>query len=87
MRKDRNPEYDVRDAMFKAMCDSCYRANRCMFRTSPEGPEEVCLQLIEGGTYDCESCLRRKADNGKCDFKCCFYTPIPENTPHKVPHC
>ena len=75
MRKDRRPEYDHRDELFKAACNSCSRAKRCSFCTSPEGPEAVCRQLIEGGTYNCESCLRRKTTCGKCTFECVFFRP------------
>lgn len=75
MRK-RNPEYDRRDRLFKEMCDNCARKRRCTFWRSPEGPEAVCKQLVERGTYSCEVCLRCKATNGVCAFECCFYTPI-----------
>ena len=37
-----------------------------------EGPEAVCKQLIEFGTYNCESCLRGKTTPG-CQFVCCFF--------------
>lgn len=73
----RNPQYDVRDALFKEMCSSCMRARRCSFRDKPDGPECVCKQLVEIGKEDCEVCLRR---DGKCSFKCCFFVPIDPNS-------
>jgi len=74
MRK-RNPEYDKRDLIFAHSCEQCKRANRCTFKTSMEGPEEVCGQLIVQGTYSCEVCIRR-GTNGGCTFRCVFFKPI-----------
>jgi hypothetical protein len=71
MRKDRNPEFFKRDLIFAHACEKCARASRCAFKTSPEGPEEVCWQLVIGGTYNCESCVRHNI-NGGCTFKCIF---------------
>lgn len=71
MSRTRNPEYDKRDLMFAHSCESCARASRCDFKTSLEGPEAVCRQLIEFGTYNCESCIRRNR-NGGCTFVCVF---------------
>lgn len=70
--RPRNPEYEKRDLLFAHSCEKCGRAHRCSFKSSPEGPEEVCWQLIEGGTYNCESCIRYNK-NGGCTFKCVFY--------------
>lgn len=69
----RSSQYDVRDEMFKETCSRCMRARRCSFRGKPDGPECVCRQLVEIGKEDCEVCLRR---GGKCNFECCFFTPI-----------
>lgn len=82
MRKDRNTEYFVRDNLFKATCNACLRKHRCTFCDMTDGPEQVCEQLIEGGTYNCWSCLRRTGEElgdmaGKCDFKCCFFVAKP----------
>lgn len=76
MRKGRNPEYDRRDLMFVHQCEICSRANRCSFKDSVEGPENVCKQLIEGGISSCEYCLRRKLGGHVCKFECCFFKPI-----------
>ena len=76
MKKQRNPEYDHRDALFKKACSTCSRRKRCSFCTSPEGPEAVCKQLVLGGLNSCEACLRRKADDGVCKFSCIFYHPL-----------
>jgi len=72
MRKCRSPEFDRRDLAFVHACEKCARASQCAFKTSPEGPEEVCWQLIEGGTYNCESCVRHNIGGG-CHFKCVFF--------------
>lgn len=79
MNKARNPEYNKRDLMFAHACEKCGRARWCAFKTSPEGPEEVCQQLIEGGTYNCESCIRYMK-NGGCTFRCVFFRPKPVDT-------
>ena len=71
MKKDRNPEYDRRDALFREACGTCSRTSRCSFPGSLEGPEAVCRQLIQLGTYNCESCVRRNK-NGGCTFACVF---------------
>ena len=78
--RTQNPEYARRDLLFVHACEKCRRASRCTFRTSQEGPEEVCRQLIEGGTYNCESCLRRSNKDctryklhGVCVFDCVFF--------------
>ena len=76
MNKKRSSEYDKRDLMFAHSCEKCSRARWCAFKTSPEGPEEVCRQLIEGGTYNCESCIRYMK-NGGCTFQCVFFRPKP----------
>ena len=70
--RTRNPEYERRDALFSEACKTCSRTSRCSFVTSLEGPEAVCKQLIEGGTYNCESCIRRNRHGG-CVFTCCFF--------------
>lgn len=75
MSRVRNPEYDHRDQLFAEMCASCARARRCTFRTSPEGPEEVCVELVELGNNDCEYCMRKKTNGNTCMFRCCFFTP------------
>lgn len=82
MSRVRNPEYDRRDLMFVHACEKCARANRCMFKTSPEGPEEVCDQLVNGGTYHCESCIRHRI-GGQCHFKCVFFREKVEEAPEK----
>lgn len=76
MSKQRNPEYDNRDLLFVHTCEKCSRAWRCSFKTSPEGPEAVCQQLIAGGTYHCESCIRHKVGGG-CHFECVFFHAKP----------
>lgn len=73
--RKRRPEYDDRDRLFNDSCDSCLRKRRCTFWESPEGAEAVCTVLVEQGVSSCETCLRTKATNGVCIFKCCFYTP------------
>ena len=86
MSRQRNPEYDKRDLKFAHSCESCGRAHRCDFKTSLEGPEAVCRQLIEFGTYNCESCIRRNR-NGGCTFACVFHrakTVIVEARPRSV---
>lgn len=85
MNRARNPEYDKRDLMFSHTCEQCARARWCSFKTSPEGPEEVCGQLIEGGTYNCESCIRYMK-NGGCTFWCVFFRskPVILTPPHPV---
>lgn len=80
MRKERNPEYDKRDLKFVHSCEKCSRTSHCSFKTSPEGPEEVCWQLIEGGTYNCESCIRYMK-NGGCTFRCVFFKEIVIEAP------
>ena len=72
MTKPRNPEYDKRDLLFVHACEKCARAFRCSFKSSKEGPESVCRQLIEFGTYNCESCLRGK-NTVACTFSCTFF--------------
>lgn len=71
MSRKRNPQYDVRDAKFKSFCERCYRARRCSFKDSPQGPEQVCNELVMGRKLDCEVCLRQKGS--KCNFTCCFF--------------
>ena len=84
MRKDRNPEYFNRDRLFKESCSHCNRYSRCTFHTSlGDGPEGVCVHLIQSGTQDCEVCLRYKK---VCHFKCCFFQPrsgyvVPKKEP------
>lgn len=73
--KHRNPEYDKRDKLFAKDCASCAKASRCTFRTSLEGPEAVCEQLIVHGTYNCESCIRR-GKHGGCKFSCVFFISV-----------
>ena len=73
MSRKRNPEYDRRDLKFVHSCEVCRRSGRCLFKTSEEGPEAVCVELIEHGTYNCESCVRRNLHGG-CVFKCVFFT-------------
>ena len=80
MSRARNPEYDKRDLAFVHSCEDCARASRCSFKTSLEGPEAVCRQLIEFGTYNCESCIRRNR-NGGCTFDCVFRRPKPVVVP------
>lgn len=77
--KTRNPEYDRRDLMFVHACETCARERRCSFRQSPEGPEAVCVRLIEGGTYNCESCVRRMKgpNHTQCSFQCTFHVAKP----------
>lgn len=75
MARKRDPEYDVRDAKFAALCGSCARARNCSFKDDSDGAESVCTHLILDGTYNCESCLRYKVYGG-CDLHCCFYTPV-----------
>lgn len=75
MARKRDPEYDVRDAKFSAMCSCCARAKQCSFKGTSDGPESVCTHLILDGTYNCESCLRYRTYGG-CDFHCCFFTPM-----------
>lgn len=70
MRKDRNPEYNNRDLLFAHTCELCARANRCSFIRSLEGPEAVCVRLVQCGKQNCEVCLRTLKT---CDFKCCFF--------------
>ena len=78
--KLRDPEYDVRDAKFAESCAKCARQRICMFRDSLEGPEAVCIVLVERGTYNCESCLRYKKYGG-CVFECCFFTKMENGKP------
>jgi len=83
MNKARNPEFDKRDLLFAHSCEKCDRAFNCAFKTSPEGPEEVCRQLIVGGTYHCESCVRHKIGGG-CHFECTFFRPkLVEQAPER----
>lgn len=78
MAKDnRDPEYEVRDRLFKEMCKKCSRERRCTFAGTKDGMESVCTLLIVHGTYNCESCLRYKKYGG-CIFQCCFYVPKTE---------
>lgn len=72
MSRHRNPEYEKRDLAFVHTCEVCSRTNRCDFKTSLEGPEGVCKRLIEDGTYNCESCIRRNIGGG-CTFSCVFF--------------
>ena len=72
MSRKRNPEYDRRDLQFVHACEKCNRAHRCSFKTSLEGPEAVCKRLVEDGTYNCESCVRRNLSGG-CTFVCVFF--------------
>jgi hypothetical protein len=72
MSRVRNPEYDVRDRQFAELCAKCSRRDRCAFKDEPEGAESVCMRLIEGGTYNCESCIRRNIGGG-CVVECCFF--------------
>lgn len=74
MSRQRNPEYDRRDAKFAEQCGKCARRSHCSFATSLYGPEECCKQLILYGTYNCESCIRRMK-NGGCTFDCQFFRP------------
>ena len=89
MNPKRKAEYEVRDRLFEAACNKCARKRWCSFRDPvigvgpPEGaggPEAVCKQLIEGGTYNCESCLRSR----KCCFVCSFFRPILPSHPRGV---
>lgn len=82
MSRPRNPEFDRRDLAFVHTCEKCARAKRCTFKTSLEGPEGVCQQLINGGTYNCESCIRHKI-GGQCHFKCVFFREKVEEVPEK----
>lgn len=72
MSRPRSPEYVKRDLLFVHACELCARAGRCSFKTSQEGPEEVCRQLIVFGTERCEVCIRRNT-NGGCHFVCVFF--------------
>lgn len=85
MNKKRSPEFDKRDLLFAHSCEVCGRAGHCSFKTSPEGPEEVCWQLIIDGTYNCESCVRYMIGGG-CHFECVFFRPIVavEGSAHPV---
>lgn len=74
MSRRRNPMYDKRDLLFVRFCEKCRRAERCTFTSSDEGPEAVCFELVEIGTYNCESCVRRNLHGG-CRFKCVFFRP------------
>ena len=77
MSRHRSAEYDKRDLLFVHTCETCARASRCTFKSSPEGPEAVCRQLIEFGNCTCEYCVRRNRDRG-CVFTCVFYVPKPK---------
>lgn len=80
MSRPRNPEYEKRDLAFVHTCEVCSRTNRCDFKTSLEGPEGVCKRLIEEGTYNCESCIRRNIGGG-CTFSCVFFVRAPDLPP------
>ncbi len=73
--RKRDPEYNVRDRLFAEACSKCSRQRRCSFKDTSDGPENVCVVLVEYGTYNCESCLRYKKYGG-CIFRCCFFKPI-----------
>lgn len=73
----RNIQYDLRDAMFRKQCSECSRHGKCTFEVSPEGPEEICEQLVICGVYNCYSCLKRKSINRECRYKCVFFKQKP----------
>ncbi|OQA11059.1 MAG: hypothetical protein BWY66_00077 [bacterium ADurb.Bin374] len=73
MKRKQRAAYDSRAKIFEATCEKCARIKRCAFRTTEGGgPEAVCLQLVQGGTYSCESCTRRN-QQGDCHFSCVFF--------------
>ena len=77
MSRRRNAEYEKRDLLFVHTCETCARAYRCIFKTSQDGPEAVCRQLIEFGNCTCEYCVRRNRERG-CVFACVFYVAKPK---------